>query len=175
MYYLLTALPLAYGIYTLAGQFITFPAMRTEKAMSSFKRKQSFGERFYNLITFPLIKLLSGFMGIEPYESRKLEKDLQRAGITLSPAEYKARAFVMENISTLKNVDIRTVDKTTLADISTVKINPNDSPEKKMTDYVNQIKNPYCFLCNGYAVKIEFANTGRTIEDCFSDYIDNLI
>lgn len=81
----------------------------------------------------------------------------------------------MENISTLKNVDIRTVDKATLADISNVKINPNDSPEKKMTEYINQIKNPYCFLCNGYAVKIEFANTGRTIEDCFSDYIDNLI
>lgn len=81
----------------------------------------------------------------------------------------------MENISTLKNIDIRTVDKATLADISNVKINPNDSPEKKMTDYINQIKNPYCFLCNGYAVKIEFANTGRTIEDCFSDYIDNLI
>lgn len=81
----------------------------------------------------------------------------------------------MENISTLKNVDIRTVDKATLADISNVKINPNDSPEKKMTNYINQIKNPYCFLCNGYAVKIEFANTSRTIEDCFSDYIDNLI
>lgn len=82
---------------------------------------------------------------------------------------------MMKNISTLKNVDIRTVDKATLADISNVKINPNDSPEKKMTEYINQIKNPYCFLCNGYAVKIEFANTGRTIEDCFSDYIDNLV
>lgn len=81
----------------------------------------------------------------------------------------------MANLNALKNVDIRTVDKATLADISTVKINPNDSPEKKMTEYINQIKNPYCFLCNGYAVKIEFANTGRTIEDCFSDYIDNLI
>ena len=94
MYYLLVGFILAYGFYTLAGQFITFPAMRTEKAMSSFKRKQGFGERFYNLITFPLIKLLSKLMRIEPYESRKLEKDLQRAGITLSPAEYKAKAFV---------------------------------------------------------------------------------
>ena len=94
MYYLLTALLLAYGIYTLAGQFITFPTKRTEKTMSSFKRKQSIGESFYNLITFPLIKLLSKFMRIEPYESRKLEKDLQRAGIPLSPAEYKAKAFV---------------------------------------------------------------------------------
>ena len=101
MYYLLTALLLAYGIYTLAGQFITFPTKRTEKTMSSFKRKQSIGESFYNLITFPLIKLLSKFMRIEPYESRKLEKDLQRAGISLSPAEYKAKAFVTAGLVVL--------------------------------------------------------------------------
>lgn len=101
MYYLLTALLLAYGIYTLAGQFITFPTKRTEKTMSSFKRKQSIGEGFYNLITFPLIKLLSKFMRIEPYESRKLEKDLQRAGINLSPAEYKAKAFVTAGLVVL--------------------------------------------------------------------------
>ena len=101
MYYLLTALLLAYGIYTLTGQFITFPTKRTEKTMSSFKRKQSIGESFYNLITFPLIKLLSKFMRIEPYESRKLEKDLQRAGINLSPAEYKAKAFVTAGLVVL--------------------------------------------------------------------------
>ncbi len=82
---------------------------------------------------------------------------------------------MMANLNTLKNVDIRTVDKATLTDISKVKINPNDSPEKKMKDYIDQIKNPYCFLCNGYAVKVEFADTSRTIEDCFSDYIENLI
>lgn len=101
MYYLLVGFILAYGIYTLAGQFITFPTKRTVKTMSSFKRKQSIGESFYNLITFPLIKLLSKFMRIEPYESRKLEKDLQRAGINLSPAEYKAKAFVTAGLVVL--------------------------------------------------------------------------
>lgn len=101
MYYLLTALLLAYGIYTFAGQFITFPTKRTEKTMSSFKRKQSVAESFYNLIIFPLIKLLSKLMRMEPYESRKLEKDLQRAGISLSPAEYKAKAFVTAGLVVL--------------------------------------------------------------------------
>ena len=81
----------------------------------------------------------------------------------------------MENLNTFKNVDIRTVDKSALTDISSVKINPTDSPEKKMKNYIEQIKNPYCFLCNGYAVKVEFANTDRTIEDCFSDYIESLM
>ena len=81
----------------------------------------------------------------------------------------------MENLNSFKNVDIRTVDKSTLTDIRSIKINLNDSPEKKMKDYIDQIKNPYCFLCNGYAVKVEFADTDRTIEDCFSDYIESLI
>ncbi len=82
---------------------------------------------------------------------------------------------MMADLDALKNVDIRTVDKSALTDISSVKINPTDSPEKKMKDYIEQIKNPYCFLCNGYAVKVEFANTDRTIEDCFSDYIESLM
>ena len=81
----------------------------------------------------------------------------------------------MENLNTFKNVDIRTVDKSTLTDIRSIKINLNDSTEKKMKDYIDPIKNPYCFLCNGYAVKVEFADTDRTIEDCFSDYIESLI
>ncbi len=79
------------------------------------------------------------------------------------------------DIMKMKYTDIKTVDKSELVDIAAIKINPADSPEKKMKDYIDQIKNPYCFLCNGYAVKVEFANTARTIEDCFSDYIENLI
>lgn len=79
------------------------------------------------------------------------------------------------SIEAMKNTDIRTVDKATLVDISKVCINPKDSPEKKMSDYINQVKNPYCFLCNGYAVKLEFSDTERTIEDCFLEYIDTLL
>lgn len=69
----------------------------------------------------------------------------------------------------MQSVDIRTVDKAELADIDGVKINTNDTPEKKMRDYISQIKNPYCFLCNGYAVKLVFENNNRTIEDCLAD------
>lgn len=79
------------------------------------------------------------------------------------------------DIETMKNVDVRTVDRSTLVDIEEVKINPKDSPEKKMVDYIRQIKNPYCFLCNGYVVKLEFADNGKTFEDCFMEYIDTLI
>ena len=75
----------------------------------------------------------------------------------------------------MKHTEIRTVDKSKLVDISTIKINPSDSPEKKMKDYVEQVKNPYCFLCGGYAVKLEFENNEKTMEDCFINYINSLV
>lgn len=94
MYYILTVLLLAFGIYTLVGNFIDFPTKQTEKAMSAFRRKQGIGERFYTAVTYPLTKIISKFIHMENYQKRKLEKDLARAGINLSPAEYYAKAYV---------------------------------------------------------------------------------
>ncbi len=79
------------------------------------------------------------------------------------------------SVDDMKNIDIRTVDKNTLVDLKDISINPNAAPEEKTAEFVKQIKNPYCFLCSGYAVKLEFAQSNRTIEDCFSDYIYTLI
>ena len=81
----------------------------------------------------------------------------------------------IETIETMKNVDIRTVDKASLVDIKDVKINPSAAREEKTAEYLRQIKNPYCFLCNGYAVKLQFADSGKTFEDCLTEYIDTLI
>ena len=79
------------------------------------------------------------------------------------------------DIMKMKYTDIKTVDKSELVDIAAIKINPADSPEKKMKDYVEQVKNPYCFLCNGYAVKLEFESNEKTMEDCFVNYINSLV
>lgn len=80
-----------------------------------------------------------------------------------------------KTLEDMRNVDVRTIDKSELVNIDDVKININDKPEKKMQDYITQIKNPYCFLCNGYAVKLAFANNNRTIEDCFTEAIETMI
>lgn len=80
----------------------------------------------------------------------------------------------MDVINNMNNIDIKTVDKTKLVDITTVKINPQDTPEKKMKDYIEQVRNPYCFLCNGYVVKLEFSDGNKSIEDCLINYINSL-
>ena len=94
IYILLVTALLCIGLYTIAGKFITFPTKRTEKAMSNFKRKQSIGQQFYTVVTYPLTKIVSKFIHLEEYQKKRFAKDLQRAGITLTPEEYYAKAYV---------------------------------------------------------------------------------
>lgn len=99
MYYILTVFSLTAGFYALAGTFITFPSKQTEKVLASAARKQGIGEQFYNLITYPLMKLVSKLIHLEHYQSRKLAKDLERAGMKLTPAEYQAKAYVTAGLT----------------------------------------------------------------------------
>ncbi len=74
----------------------------------------------------------------------------------------------------MKAVNPATVDRKTLVQRSSVCINPKDSREKRMQDYIRQIKNPYCYLDGKTVVKISFAETDRTLEDCIHEYLKGI-
>jgi len=74
----------------------------------------------------------------------------------------------------MRAVDVRTVDRKTLVQRSSVKVNPKKSKQERIRDYISQIRNPYCYLEGDTVVKISFANTDRTIEDCIHAYLDGL-
>ena len=74
----------------------------------------------------------------------------------------------------MKNVDIRTVDRESLADINDVHINRKLPREERMADFIRQIKNPYCYLDGKTVVKISFSNTDTTMEDCLEHYLRGL-
>jgi len=57
-------------------------------------------------------------------------------------------------ITDMKNIDIRTVDPSTLVDIKTVKVNTDLPVEERKKDYIRQVKNPYCFKCGKVVVKM---------------------
>ena len=76
-----------------------------------------------------------------------------------------------EELESLKNVDIRTVNPATLRDIRDVKINTDLPKEQRIQDYIRQIGNPYCYRHGKYVVKISFANTDKTLEDCLLSYL----
>lgn len=76
-----------------------------------------------------------------------------------------------EELESLKNVDIRTVNPATLRDIRDVKINTDLPKEQRIQDYIRQIGNPYCYRHGKYVVKISFADTDVTLEERLQAYI----
>jgi hypothetical protein len=77
-------------------------------------------------------------------------------------------------LSDMKNIDVRTVDPSTLVDINTVKVNTDLPVEERKKDFIRQIKNPYCFRCGKVVVKMSFADTTATLEDRLENYFRSL-
>lgn len=73
----------------------------------------------------------------------------------------------------MKNVDIRTVDKSTLTDIRDIKINTTKPVQERIKSYIEQVKNPYCLIVDGMVVKMTFANTEKTMNDRIKEYFQN--
>lgn len=74
----------------------------------------------------------------------------------------------------MKNTDIALINKDELVDISEVKINSDLSKKERIIDYINQIKNPYCFKCGGVTVKMSFADTNTTLEENLELFLQTL-
>ena len=79
-----------------------------------------------------------------------------------------------DDLKKMKNVDIKTVDVESLKDIRDVKIDPDLPGEERIKSFLAQIGNPYFFRCNGHVVRVKFAETDRTLEDCLHDYFNSL-
>ena len=52
-----------------------------------------------------------------------------------------------------------------LVDIETVHIDPDLPPAERLLNYLEQIKNPYCFRCGDTAVRISFAADGDNLQN----------
>lgn len=81
--------------------------------------------------------------------------------------EEKKRT-ITEELEALSAVDIRTVDPAGLVDIESVKIRTDLPERERVLDYLEQIKNPYCYLYHGIVVKVSFTGK-RRLEDCLKD------
>ena len=74
----------------------------------------------------------------------------------------------------MRDIDIRLVDPATLVDMKDVKINTSLPHNERMLDFLEQIKNPYCFKVGKVAVKVSFSDTEATVEDCLERYLLSL-
>ena len=53
--------------------------------------------------------------------------------------------LTMEQLEAMKLTNVETVDKELLTDMQAVQIDPSLPKEERILQYVEQIKNPYCF------------------------------
>lgn len=53
-----------------------------------------------------------------------------------------------------------------LADIRDVSVDKNLPKEARISEFIRQIKNPYCFRCGKFTVRARFASDGPSLEDC---------
>lgn len=71
----------------------------------------------------------------------------------------------------MSRVDIRTVDPDTLVDIREIEVDHELPKEARIADFIEKIKNPYCFKHGKVIVKVGFADTEDTFENKFESYL----
>lgn len=74
----------------------------------------------------------------------------------------------------MANTDITTVSKESLIDINNVTINMDKEKQERILDFFQQIKNPYCFICNGMIVKMNFNSNEKTLGEKLDNYFLSL-
>lgn len=77
-------------------------------------------------------------------------------------------------VEAMKNVNPKTVDRSKLIQRSSVRLDPAAPREERLRDFIQQIKNPYCYLDGKTVVKISFSSTDTTMEDCLEHYLRGL-
>jgi len=76
-----------------------------------------------------------------------------------------------KKIDEMQSVDIGTVDKSTLADMSHIKLDNTLPKDKRMARILRAAKNPYCFRFEDMAVKIEFADNAPPLQDTITSFL----
>ena len=76
-----------------------------------------------------------------------------------------------ELLEELQSVDIRAVDKNTLADMSGFELDNTLSHEERVKRIFEKIQNPYLFRLDDMAVKIEFTEGGPPLQDLMRAFL----
>lgn len=69
------------------------------------------------------------------------------------------------------NTTLHQVQRDSLADVTKVTVNKNNAKEKKITEFLEFIENPYCYNCGEVLVGVAFADTNDTLEVLITNLI----
>ena len=80
----------------------------------------------------------------------------------------------MMSAEAMKSINLKTVDRSTLVQRDSIRLEPSAPQNDRLRDFIRQIKNPYCYLDGKTVVKISFSKTDTTLEDCLEHYLRGL-
>jgi hypothetical protein len=79
-----------------------------------------------------------------------------------------------KELEAMANIDIRLVNKQELRDIRDVHIDENLTREERLSSFIEQIKNPYCYRCGDVVVKVNFTMEAGSMQEKMEQYLMNL-
>ena len=83
----------------------------------------------------------------------------------------EAIATSKTDLQRLRDVDIRTVDRSQLVDLNSIEVDESRPVSERMEEFVRKIKNPYCFRIGNVAVKVVYNDEGPTFQQNLIDLI----
>ena len=78
------------------------------------------------------------------------------------------------DLETMRNISIESIEPDTLPDARDIIIDANKPLLERALEYINQSANPYFVRSGNILVKIEYAETETSIEDCMEGYFRSL-
>lgn len=72
------------------------------------------------------------------------------------------------------NFDIKKADRTLLRDIRDVVIDTSLPCRERMSSYIDQIGNPYCYMDDGIVVALGYADTQVSLQERLRSYVSSL-
>lgn len=79
-----------------------------------------------------------------------------------------------KSLQELKRANIKEVNPDALVDISEIEINTEQSVQKRVKEYVEQVHNPYLVRVGEYVVKIGYSDCKETLNDRMKQYISKI-
>ena len=78
--------------------------------------------------------------------------------------------IINKQLEDMSKQDIETINRKELVDISTIHIRHDLPHTEKVLAFLEQIKNPYCFLCGDVPVRVCFADNGPELGQTLQNY-----
>lgn len=79
--------------------------------------------------------------------------------------------MTLHDLSILKNVDLKEIDRDKIIDISDIVIDMEKPKEDRIKTYLENTPNPYFVKCGDILIRMSFSDNDVCIDDCIKRYL----